>query len=67
MKQKGLDVQEAIDFVGEYCRGCIDRFENDRQQLPSWGPEVDKMVAQYVDGMQNWIVGESDWFNLRDT
>ena len=63
MKQKGLDLQQAMNLVGDYCRGCIDRFEEDRQKLPSWGTEVDKMVAQYVDGLQNWIVGKSGWFN----
>jgi hypothetical protein len=66
MKQRGLGLQEAIDLVGDYCRACIDRFEQDRQQLPSWGPEVDNMIAHYADGLQNWIVGKSDRFNLRN-
>ena len=66
MKQRKLGLQEAIDLVGDYCRACIDRFEHDRQRLPSWGPEVDNMIVQYVDGLQNWIVGKSDWINLRN-
>ena len=67
MGEKGLDLQQAMDLIGGYCKGSIERFEHDRTQLPSWGPEVDKMVAQYVDGLQNWIVGKSDQFNLRKT
>ena len=67
MQEKGLDLQQAMDLIGDYCKGCLDRFESDRQKLPSWGPEVDKMVAQYVDGLQNWIVGKSNQSNLRNT
>ena len=65
MREKGLDLQQTMDLIGDYSKGCIDRFEEDRKKIPSWGPEVDKMVAQYVDGLQNWIVGELARFNLR--
>lgn len=57
MNQYGFSLQEAVNFVGEMCRLSIERFERDRYLLPSWGPEVDKMVEMYVDGLQNWIVG----------
>ncbi|PFH45586.1 hypothetical protein AMATHDRAFT_71495 [Amanita thiersii Skay4041] len=61
MQQKGYNLQEAVDFVGECCRASIERFEMDRQQLPSWGPDVDRDVEMYVDGLQNWIVGSLHW------
>ncbi|KAF8629977.1 hypothetical protein AX17_005542 [Amanita inopinata Kibby_2008] len=61
MAQKGLNLQEAVDFVGECCRVSIERFETDRQLIPSWGPEIDRDVAKYVDGLQNWIVGSLHW------
>ncbi|THH00478.1 hypothetical protein EW026_g2048 [Hermanssonia centrifuga] len=61
MKQEGLDLQSAVDFVGELCQGSIDRFVHDRANLPSWGPEIDRQVAIYVDGLADWIVGSLHW------
>jgi hypothetical protein len=57
MLHYGLDLQEAVDFVGAMCSRTVSNFEHDRQLLPSWGPEIDKMVEKYADGLQNWIVG----------
>ncbi|KAJ7666107.1 isoprenoid synthase domain-containing protein [Mycena polygramma] len=61
MNEQGLDLQSAVDFVGEMCKQSIDRFNEDRAQLPSWGPKIDRDVAVYVDGLANWIVGSLHW------
>ncbi|KAJ6588973.1 isoprenoid synthase domain-containing protein [Mycena capillaripes] len=61
MHEQGLDLQAAVDFVGEMCKQSIDRFNEDRAQLPSWGPKIDRDVAVYVDGLANWIVGSLHW------
>ena len=57
MHEQGLDLQSAVDFVGEMCKQTIDRFVEDRAHLPSWGPKIDRDLAVYVDGLANWIVG----------
>ncbi|KAI0671682.1 terpenoid synthase [Trametes maxima] len=61
MHRYDLGLQEAVDCVGALCKASIDRFEHDRRQLPSWGPQLDAAVAVYVDGLQNWIVGSLHW------
>ena len=61
MNQHGLDLQSAVDFVGKMCKDAIDRFVDDRAQLPSWGPKIDRDVAVYVDGLASWIVGSLHW------
>jgi hypothetical protein len=61
MKQDGVDLQTAIDFVGELCQQSIDRFVAERTRLPSWGPEIDRQVDIYVDGLADWIVGSLHW------
>ncbi|KAJ7906287.1 isoprenoid synthase domain-containing protein [Mycena leptocephala] len=53
MNEQGLDLQSAVDFVGEMCKQSIDRFNEDRAQLPD--------VDIYVDGLANWIVGSLHW------
>lgn len=61
MMQEGLDLQSAVDFVGQLCKQSIDRFIEDRANLPSWGPEIDRQVDLYVDGLADWIVGSLHW------
>jgi len=61
MNEEGLDLQTAVDFVGTMCKQSIDRFNDDRENLPSWGPKIDRDVAIYVDGLANWIAGSLHW------
>ena len=61
MNEFGYDLQTAVDFVGKLCKQSIDRFISDRAQLPSWGPEIDRQVDIYVDGLADWIVGSLHW------
>ncbi|KAI0370486.1 terpenoid synthase [Pilatotrama ljubarskyi] len=59
--QEKLDLQAAVDYVGELCVGCIDRFEALRHALPSWGPEIDEQLQVYVDGLGDWMIGNLVW------
>ena len=61
MNQTGLDLQSAIDYVGNLCDQTLVRFNEDRKNLPSWGPDVDRQVATYVDGLASWIIGNVWW------
>ncbi|KAH7884778.1 isoprenoid synthase domain-containing protein [Phlebopus sp. FC_14] len=61
MREQGLDLQSAVDYVGTLCKSSIQCFEENRAMLPSWGDELDRQVAIYVEGLQNWIVGSLHW------
>ncbi|KAG1852781.1 isoprenoid synthase domain-containing protein [Suillus subalutaceus] len=61
MMHQGLDLQGAVDYCGRLCKTSIQRFEEHRAILPSWGEEVDKEVAIYVQGLQNWMSGSLQW------
>lgn len=61
MNDKGLSLQEAVDYVGDLCRDTIDGFVENQGRIPSWGPEVDRDVAIYVKGLRDWIVGSLHW------
>ena len=61
MRQEGLDLQSAVDFVGDLCKQSIDRFTEQRANIPSWGPEIDQQVEKYVTGLADWIVGSLHW------
>ena len=62
MNEKGLDLQSAIDFVGELCKQTMLRFDNGCRSLPSWGPNIDKEVAIFIDGLMAWMIGNLYWF-----
>ena len=61
MHHHGMTLQESVDFVGDLCKESIDRFNEDRARLPSWGPEIDAQVQVYVEGLADWIVGSLHW------
>ncbi|OJA19105.1 hypothetical protein AZE42_10031 [Rhizopogon vesiculosus] len=61
MCEQGLDLQSAVDYIGQLCKASIQRFEDNRAILPSWGEELDRQVTIYIDGLQNWIVGPLHW------
>ncbi|KAG1744552.1 isoprenoid synthase domain-containing protein [Suillus paluster] len=62
MHEKRLDLQGAVDYAGQPCKSAIQRFEDNRVNLPSWGKEIDRQVALYGQGLQNIIVGPLEWY-----
>jgi hypothetical protein len=61
MREQGLDLQGAFDYSGQLCKSAIQRFEDNRAALPSWGEEVDRQVAIYVQGLLDVAVGSLHW------
>ncbi|KAG1725838.1 isoprenoid synthase domain-containing protein [Suillus lakei] len=61
MLEQGLDLQGAADYTGRLIADSVKRFEDNRGILPLWGEEIDKQVALYVEGLQNWMVGSLHW------
>jgi hypothetical protein len=61
MTNDGLDLQQAVDRIGELCKQTIDTFVENQALVPSWGDDIDKDVKLYVNGMQEWIVGSLHW------
>jgi hypothetical protein len=61
MNEKDIDLQSAVDFVGDLCKKTIDCFIEDKSNIPSWGAKIDRDVAVYVDGLANWIFGGLIW------
>jgi hypothetical protein len=61
MTYDGLDLQQAVDRIGEMCKQTIDTFVENQARVPSWGDDIDKDVKLYVNGFQEWIVGSLHW------
>ncbi|KAG2120310.1 isoprenoid synthase domain-containing protein [Suillus cothurnatus] len=61
MRERSLDLQGAVDYSGQMCKIAMQRFEDNRANLPSWGEEIDRQVAIYVQGLQDWIIANLHW------
>ena len=61
MAENGSNLQEAADRAGVLFGDIMNRFIAEREQLPSWGPDLDRDVSRYVDAIGDWIVGNLCW------
>ena len=61
MKEKGLSMQEAADYVGNEVTHRMNQFLVDQKELPSFGETVDKDVQKYIFSMSQWQVGNIIW------
>ncbi|KAG1820887.1 isoprenoid synthase domain-containing protein [Suillus subaureus] len=61
MHDRGLDLHSAMDHAGQMCKDAIQHFEFNCTILPSWGEDVDRQVAIYIEGLQNWMIGSLHW------
>lgn len=61
MSSHDMQLQDAVDTVGELCFAVLDDFENLKDQIPSWGPDIDRDVSHYVRGLENCMIACLHW------
>ncbi|EJT99589.1 terpenoid synthase, partial [Dacryopinax primogenitus] len=61
MHEQGLGVQDAMNTVGKMFDDVVQNYLAARAALPSWGPEVDRNVQVYLQGLEYWIIGSTEW------
>ncbi|KAH9895891.1 terpenoid synthase [Cubamyces lactineus] len=61
MKHKGLTLQGAAGYVGEYWKVLCKRYLDAKNNLPSWGEIIDEDVARYVKNIEHWVIGSMNW------
>ncbi|GLB39974.1 putative terpene synthase family, metal binding domain [Lyophyllum shimeji] len=66
-KHLGVDLEGALQWLLEHHDQNIDNFMAVREKVlkkdgfPSYGPRIDREVADYVDGLGFWIRGHDEW------
>ena len=54
MEEKGISMQESVDFIGKHCNRLADQYLSARKQLsPSLGPDA----VRFIDALGNWMIG----------
>ena len=61
MNEKGVDLNGALAWLGEYHGEVLSKFQARRRTLPSWGPGIDPDVEAFVERLGYWIRGMDCW------
>jgi hypothetical protein len=61
MLELGLDIGGAIAWAANYHAELQRRFIDGLAKVPSWGPSVDVLVKEYLDGIAIWPRASSCW------
>jgi len=62
INESGYGVQQAMDYVGQWYQGHIDRFLHIANQPPETGDkQIDGNLKKYVWGLGYWITANYEW------
>lgn len=64
MQEKHLTMEDALDFAMELSLERMDLFYDCRAKLPSYGPEFDQQIRNYIGLLDDWARGETECFNV---
>lgn len=62
MHEHSLKLQDALYWLDEYAKETIDKFQEHRASLPSFGSaEVDAAIIEYINRMARCVRGYDSW------
>lgn len=61
MKERDLDLQGAVDYIGQRTKEAIDEYVALKASLPSWGPGIDEQVETYLLSLEYITIGYMQW------
>lgn len=61
MREFNIGLDAAMDWVVKYHAEVQKTFLQGLKRVPSWGPDLDRQVQQYLDGLANWARGNACW------
>lgn len=62
MKERQLELQDAIYYIVQMIRDRLEEYLALKASVPSFGAEVDKEFARYVNGLEQFVQGCVDWY-----
>ncbi|KAG2126612.1 isoprenoid synthase domain-containing protein, partial [Suillus clintonianus] len=61
MLELSLDINGAMSWATRYHADIQKRFIDGLAKVPSWGPSVDVLVKQFIDGIAIWARAQHCW------
>ena len=56
-----MDLDGAVDWLAEYNGVVLSRCQVQCRVLPSWGPDIDRVVTAFVERLVYFIRGHDSW------
>lgn len=60
-RMNGSSAQAAFDQIAAMVDARFVLWDQAVKALPSWGPEIDAQVRQYIQGIQNIVQANLSW------
>ena len=54
MNGNGTNLQETVDFIGDYCKELVDKYISAKNRL---SPSLGKGAANLIDMLGYWMIG----------
>lgn len=64
MNERNVGLQAAIDILAEMLSQRVEDYVSLKNQLPSFGPEVDRELSTYLTALENFVQGTVLWYYL---
>ncbi|KAF8553877.1 terpenoid synthase [Imleria badia] len=64
MHEYNVGLQAAIDILTEMLAQRVEDYIELKNQLPSFGPDVDRELARYLHALENFVQGTVLWYYL---
>lgn len=61
MKEKGLSLQQSVDYIAAQFTALVDVFNKNEAALPSFGPKADRDVERYILATKQSLIGYMNW------
>ncbi|KAF9002134.1 isoprenoid synthase domain-containing protein [Cyathus striatus] len=61
MLEHSIDLQAALNWIGEYAEELVARFLSNIKHLPSWGAAMDRDLKIYIDRLGCGVRGQDSW------
>jgi hypothetical protein len=62
VRERGMSLQESINFVGDMIKHSMAEFQVEKALIPRWGDfAIDDQVDAYVRGIEYWARGCFEW------
>jgi len=61
MNEKNLDLDGALLFLAKHNDEILSKFLAQRRMIPSWDPDTDRIVNEFVERLGYWIRGHDQW------
>lgn len=61
IQEHEMNVPEAMQWLEDFGRHRVNTFLDGFEELPSWGPEIDRDVQKYIESIGYLVRGADAW------